>query len=186
MVVVHHDALLPAAAGNLAGVAIASLDWPTLSEATVGPGGERMPTLDAVLAAAGPQIAVYVEVKADGIEPLVAGCLARHADRRIAVHSFDHRISRRVSALSLGTPVGILTDSYLVDAPHALAAASARDFWPHREMVDQALVDAIHSAGGRVIVWTVNAPDDARRLRDLGVDGLCSDVVDEIRDALRA
>ena len=51
-------------------------------------------------------------------------------------------------------------------------------------MVDAALVDAIHASGGRVIVWTVNSPADARRLRDLGVDGLCSDVVDEIRLAL--
>ncbi len=143
-----------------------------------------MPTLDAVLDAAGSATTVYIEVKAQGIEALVAACLARHPDRRAAVHCFDHRIARRVRELSPRTPVGILTDSYLIDAPYALAGASARDFWPHREMVDRPLVDAIHAAGGRVIVWTVNAPDDARRLRDFGVDGLCSDVVDDIRRAL--
>jgi glycerophosphoryl diester phosphodiesterase len=47
-------------------------------------------------------------------------------------------------------------------------------------------VDAIHDAGGRVIVWTVNDPADARRLAALGVDGLCSDVPGELRAALAA
>ena len=186
VVVVHHDPVLPASAGALAGAAIASLDWPTLAQATVGAAGERIPTLDAVLEAAGPAITVYIEVKARGIERAVSECLARHTDRTLAVHSFDHRIARTVHELSRETPVGILTDSYLIDAAHALSAAGARDFWPHRDMVDAALVDAIHAAGGRVIVWTVNLPDDARRLRDLGVDGLCSDVVDEVRQALLA
>jgi glycerophosphoryl diester phosphodiesterase len=81
-------------------------------------------------------------------------------------------------------PVGILTDSYLVDPVHALRAAGARDYWPHRLMVDAALVAAIHDAGGRVIVWTVNDPADARRLAALGVDGLCSDVPGDLRTAL--
>ncbi len=183
IVVVHHDPVLPNSAGTLAGVAIASLDWSALAVATIGDSGERIPTLDAVLEAAGSATAVYVEVKARAIEPIVAVCLARHPDRRAAVHSFDHRVARTIHAL-VGVPAGVLTDSYLIDAVHALRAADARDFWPHREMVDQALVDAVHAAGGRIIVWTVNDAADARRLRDMGVDGLCSDVIDELRIAL--
>lgn len=185
VVVVHHDPVLPSWAGSLAGQAIATLDWSTLAAATVGPAGEPMPSLDAVLDAAGAEITVYVEVKARGIDAPVSECLARHPDCRAAVHSFDHRIAKSIHALSARS-TGILTDSYLIDAAHALRAADARDFWPHREMVDQALVDAIHAAGGRVIVWTVNDVSDARRLWHLGVDGLCSDVVDELRDALTA
>lgn len=155
-----------------------------MAKATVGPSGERMPTLDAVLAAATPTTTVYVEIKARGIEALVLESLRRSPDTLSAVHSFDHRIAQRIHEAATMVPVGILTDSYLVDAPHALAAAGARDYWSHREMVDQALVDAIHSVGGRVIVWTVNDAADARRLAALGVDGLCSDVIDDLRAAL--
>jgi glycerophosphoryl diester phosphodiesterase len=183
VVVVHHDAELPPQAGALAGRRLADMDWDELRRATVGAAGETIPTLDDVLDAAN-GITVYVEVKAPGIEDFVQACLSRHTVAPCAVHSFDHRVAlsmhRRVPAL----PVGILTDSYLIDPAHALRSAGARDYWPHRSLVDQALVDAIHAVSGRVIVWTVNDPRDARRLAALGVDGLCTDVVDELRAAL--
>jgi glycerophosphoryl diester phosphodiesterase len=185
VVVVHHDPVLPAASGALAGAAIASLDWQALQEATVGAAGEHIPTLDAVLQAAGATTQVYVEVKARGIETQVQACLARHPDVRTAVHSFDHRIAHRIGTAGGEVPVGILLDSYLMDPVHALRAAGARDLWPHREMVDAALVDAVHAVGARVIVWTVNDPAMARQLAAIGVDGLCSDVVDELRVALQ-
>jgi glycerophosphoryl diester phosphodiesterase len=79
----------------------------------------------------------------------------------------------------------VLVESYLVDPVHALRAADARDWWPHRLMVDAALVDAIHGAGGRVIVWTVNDAEEARALAALGVDGICTDVPDLLRTVLR-
>jgi glycerophosphoryl diester phosphodiesterase len=184
VVVVHHDAELPSAAGALAGQRIVEMDWPVLRGATVGLAGETVPTLDEVLAAADEGITVYVEVKAPGIEPAVLACLARHPRTQAAVHSFDHRIARTVQRAAPEVAVGILTDAYLIDPVHALRAAGARDYWPHRALVDRPLVDAIHEAGGRVIVWTVNDPADARRLAGLGVDALCSDVVDTLRHAL--
>lgn len=184
VVVVHHDPVLPAAAGGLAGATIAEREWGELSAAVVGGAGEHMPSLDEVLSAAAPPITVYVEVKARGIEQAVLACLARHPTVRTAVHSFDHRVARRIHDADPQVPVGILVDSYLLDAPHALRSAAARDYWPHREMVDAALVGSIHDAGGRVIVWTVNDPAQARALARVGVDALCTDVVDELRASL--
>jgi len=186
VIVVHHDPILPAAAGRSAGAALAAMDWTTLQNVSVGLHGERIPSLDQVLDAAGATTTVYVEVKARGIEGAVLDCLARHRSTPVAVHSFDHRVAQRIHAADPSVPVGILSDSYLVDTAHAIRSAGARDFWPHRDMVDRALVDAVHEAGGRVIVWTVNDPAQARALATLGVDGLCTDVVDEISSALKA
>ena len=184
VVVVHHDPVLPAAAGALAGAAIADRDWCDLTDVSVGAAGERMPSLDEVLRNAAPTIRVHVEVKARGIESAVLHCLARHPGVLTAVHSFDHRVARRIHDANPQVPVGILVDSYLLDAPHALRGAGARDYWPHREMVDEALVTSIHDAGGRVIVWTVNDTTQAAALARIGVDALCSDVVDELRTSL--
>ncbi|MES3033008.1 MAG: glycerophosphodiester phosphodiesterase [Gemmatimonadota bacterium] len=184
VVVVHHDPVLPAAAGILAGAEIAELDWSELRDVAVGADGARIPTLDAVLDAAGSRTAVYVEVKASHIDVQVLRCLARHPDVVVAVHGFDHRVARRMVDAAPGLAVGILTDAYLLDPVHALHGAGARDYWPHRESVDRGLVDAIHAAGGRVVVWTVNDPTQARWLAEIGVDALCTDVVDELRAAL--
>ncbi len=180
---VHHDPVLPAVAGSLAGARIAELDWSRLAEATVGAAGERIPSLDDVLEAAGDRTTVYVEVKARGIEAAVEACLLRHRTTPTAVHSFDHRIALAIGHAVPTIPVGVLTDSYLIDAVHSMKAAGARDFWPHKEMVDRPLVEAIHAVGGRVIVWTVNDVAQARWLADIGVDALCTDVVDELRAA---
>jgi glycerophosphoryl diester phosphodiesterase len=64
-----------------------------------------------------------------------------------------------------------------------MQAAGARDLWQHWTVVDAALVDAVHAAGGRVVVWTVNDVDAARDLAALGVDGICTDVPGALRPA---
>lgn len=184
-VVVHHDPLLGAGAGALAGAAIAALDATTLLAQPLGDDGAHVPALDDVLRLCAGRATVYVEAKARGIEAAILAVLARHPATRAAVHAFDHRVARHVGAHAPTVPTGILVDSYLVDPAHALRSAGARDYWPHRLMVDAALVQAIHGAGGRVVVWTVNDPREAAALAAIGVDGICTDVPDEVGPALR-
>jgi len=45
----------------------------------------------------------------------------------------------------------------------------------HQALVDPELVRRIKGTGKKVIVWTVNAPDEMRRFAELGVDGIISD-----------
>jgi glycerophosphoryl diester phosphodiesterase len=46
---------------------------------------------------------------------------------------------------------------------------------PFTEDVTQKLVADAHARGRRIHAWTVNAPDEMRRLKSLGVDGIFSD-----------
>lgn len=177
--VVHHDAVL--GAGPLAAVPIARLTREELRTAELAP-GVGVPTLAEVRELAAGRATLYVEVKAPDAERAVTQALAGLGDAA-PVHSFDHRVSRRVRALAPGTPVGILSTSYLVDTVAAMRAAEARDLWQHWTMVDAPLVDAVHAADGRVVVWTVNDVDAARALAALGVDGLCTDVPGAMRSA---
>ncbi|MGV8871540.1 MAG: glycerophosphodiester phosphodiesterase family protein [Rhodococcus sp. (in: high G+C Gram-positive bacteria)] len=50
--------------------------------------------------------------------------------------------------------------------------------------VTQAMVDAAHERGIRVIPWTVDDPDTMRALMDLGVDGLITDYPDRVRTVM--
>jgi len=169
VVVVHHDPVL-------GGRSIGIMDSTDVATFELSP-GVSVPTLADVLRAVAPRATVYVEVKAPGIESLVADVLRAvpQASGKLAVHSFDHRIVRKFGGLAPEVPTGILLVGYPIDAPSLLKAANARDLWQQCEFIDAALVDSIHAADGRVIAWTSNEAADWTRLRDLGVDGICTD-----------
>lgn len=177
VIVVHHDAVLPAASTSpLAARAISTTDSLELAGFELSP-GIGIPSLEDVLRAVTPRAIVYIEIKARGIEALVAATLAElpGAAGKCAVHSFDHRVVRTFGSLAPGVPTGILQVGYPVDSTSLLAAAHARDLWQEREFIDADLVSSVHAADGRVIAWTCNERTDWERLRALGVDGICTD-----------
>jgi glycerophosphoryl diester phosphodiesterase len=182
---VHHD-FIPHAESRVAmlrGRPIAELTAAEL--ATFRVAGEPIPTLPAVLDAIGSRATVYVEIKGRDIETAVIAAIASvPSAERVAVHSFDHRAVLRARVRQPSLSSGILSASYLIDPQSALRAANARDYWQEGSMVDEALVDAIHAGKGRVIAWTVNDPGHARRLAAMGVDGICTDVLQIIGPAL--
>ena len=187
VVVVHHDPAIrlgrqedPAALV----VSICDERFDELRELRVK--GEPIPTLDDVLRQVAGRATVYIEVKGHGIEEAVVASIRRSAaPERCAVHSFDHTVARRVHELAPEVPTGILLASYLVDPAHALKSAGARDYWQHWELVDDALADAVHEAGGRLIAWTPWDSHDLIQLADDGVDGLCVDAPDRALEIFR-
>ena len=176
VVVVHHDANLPPSTTPLSGRAIAAVGAADLATFELTP-GVGIPTLEEILLALAPRAKVYIEIKASGIEAVVAAVLARvpSAATSCAVHSFDHRIVQHFGRIAPTIPTGILLVGYPVDAAAVLTAAAARDLWQSCEFVDADLVASIHRARGRVIAWTCNDPAEWNRLREIGVDGICTD-----------
>ena len=185
VVVVHHDAVPHAVPSRpeLGGRRISHLEHAELERFTVGE-DERIPTLDEVLAAVDGRATVYVEIKARHIEQAVIDCV-RRSETSCAIHCFDHRVVRRVKELAPELPAGVLVAAYLLDPGRTLRETGARDYWLEWTFIDEELVRRVHEADGRVIAWTVNGPAEAAAFAALGVDGLCSDVVPEIRAAVQ-
>jgi glycerophosphoryl diester phosphodiesterase len=128
---------------------------------------------------------VFIELKGAGIEREVVDVIrASIAPARCAVHSFDHAQVARARALAPEIRGGILFDRPVADPAAAMRASDALDVWPSREHVSEELVRAVHDAGGRVIPWTVNDASQAVALAALGVDGLCTDFLPDLRAAL--
>lgn len=78
----------------------------------------------------------------------------------------------------------MLEASYHLDPLAAMQSVAARDLWQEKELIDEALVRAVQSAGGRVIAWTVDAPNDIERLAALGIDGICTNDIATARRVL--
>lgn len=174
VVVIHHDPVTNARPGDTGPQALIA-ETTLASLPAIGGSTERIPTLEALLAGVPEHAIVYVEVKAPEIEEHVVAVI-RASRARCAVHSFDHRVARRVHVIAPDIPVGILQTSYPIDPIRPMRDAGARDLWQHWELIDQPLIDAVHEDGRRIIAWTVNDADVARRLISWQVDGLCTDV----------
>jgi glycerophosphoryl diester phosphodiesterase len=146
-----------------------------------------VPTLADVLDAIDGRADVFVELKGRGVERETIDVIrSSPAPSRCAVHSFDHGSVRRARTLAPELHGGILLDRAVPDVVAAMRAADAVDVWPHEPLIDAALVRAVQKAGGRVLAWTVNDPARASALAALGVDGLCTDTLAAVRQALPA
>jgi glycerophosphoryl diester phosphodiesterase len=180
-IVVHHDAELPGVGP------IAQLTTDEARQVRIR-NGETLPLLQEVLELIGDHD-VWVEVKSlagHHDQALLAVLDAGPAPHRYAVHSFDHRIVRRLGEARPTLPRGILLSAYLNDTVAALRAVGAATLWQEWQLVDEALVKAVHAAGCRIHAWTVNEVGDLEQLARLGVDGLCGNYPDRIRVALAA
>jgi glycerophosphoryl diester phosphodiesterase len=185
VVIVHHD-FVPRADTTIPALRERPIAELTAEElATFRVSGEPIPALGDVLEAIARRATVYVEIKGRGIERLVIATIARAAPAgRVPVHSFDHRTVVRAREIEPRIASGILLVSYLIEPAQTLQAAGARDYWQEWSMIDEELVQSVHGAQGRVIAWTVNEPEVARRLASMGVDGICTDVLQIIGPAL--
>lgn len=178
MVFVHHDFTFATDAGG-AQSSFSATPSSEIKKARLQ-GDNPIPTLDEVIEAVGDRVGLFIEIKPAGIETDVVRCLRRHAERiqNFAVHSFDHRVVKRMLELLPSIRTGILQVGYPIDSRAAMRAAGASDLWQHVDFVDSSLVADVHASGGRVIAWTANSESQWSTLSDLGVDGICTDHVD--------
>lgn len=153
--------------------------------------GVAIPTLDEVFEAVGSRLFINVEIKSesettDGVEQVVADCIARHAMiERVIVSSFNPYALRRFYQIMPQVPIGFLhmpdvEDTVLAvmrDVPH-----QARH--PYQAAIDAGYVAAVKGQGYYINTWTVNDPERAVALRQMGVDMVITDKPDTILAAL--
>jgi glycerophosphoryl diester phosphodiesterase len=180
-IVVHHDPEVPGF-GPIALLSLVEARQVRLRN------GETLPLLSEILCLL-QDLDVWVEVKS--LPPAQESALFEVLDAgpcppRYAVHSFDHRIVRRLGESRPELRRGILLSAYLDDPVSAMRAVGATTLWQEWQQVDQELVNRVHDMGGTLIAWTVNEIGDLARLARLGVDGLCGNYPDRARVALSA
>jgi glycerophosphoryl diester phosphodiesterase len=147
--------------------------------------GERVPTLDEVLRFARERdIIFYLELKADstwGVEHAVVAALRDTGEAaRVVILSFDPATLLSVNRLDQTMMTGYLCEIPSNDLVERSVRAGARQIAPRGDLVTPALVKRAHEAGLQVVAWTINEPDQMRRLIEAGVDGIMSDYPDRL------
>lgn len=191
-VVLFHDADLSRVTGDPR--RIAEVDVSELETLMAGRGG--LITLAQALDAF-PTVRFNLDVKARDAATAVGTIIAPFA-HRVLVTSFSDGRRRAALAAAAAAGRGILpaTSAGTATIAQLLAALSMRSGRlvaralrgidalqvPERQgrlrVVTRRFIAAAHRNGVEVHVWTVNAPDDMRRLVEMGVDGIVTDRAD--------
>lgn len=162
--------------------------------------GVRVPRLAELLAEL-PDVPLNIEIKCEGagIIDAVVG-MARAARARVVLAAEHDVIMRAIRAAAPDLPtscatgevaafIGALQSGTSPTLPEGAVALQIPPTFGDVTLVDAASVAAAHALRAEVHVWTVNDPDEARRLLALGCDGIISDVPHVMRtvvDAARA
>jgi glycerophosphoryl diester phosphodiesterase len=167
--------------------------------------GERMPTLDDVVATAPNGKSLFVEIKC-GVEIIPALHSLSLRERagvranRLILISLNLNTITAIKRASPELPAywvvdfrrdeaGEAASGWTPDPNEALSAAVAAglDGLDLRAdgPLDAAYVSAIHAAELRTCVWTVDSPAHARRLRDIGIQAVTTNRPGWLREQLK-
>jgi len=135
--------------------------------------GERVPTLEEVLALARGRLLVDIELKVAGVEAQVVEQVARAEMTADAlVTSFLEEPLTRVKSAGSGPAVGLLQQWA---EPERAVALGVDVYLVHVRALSAQVVRTVRAQGLGIIPWTVRSEDDARAALELGVDGLIAD-----------
>lgn len=185
LVVFHDDdvARMTSGQGKVTDLTLAQLKQLTIT------GGQTIPTLDEVLEQFGRQLLYNIEVKDfgwrdKGTETAVINTIRAHRlEKQILISSFNPLALRRLrAALPLDIPLALIRGGGWLSYGYLLADGAADH--PHYSLVDNTYMAWAKKRGYLVNVWTVDAPEEARRLMALGVNGLITNKPGFIRQQL--
>ncbi len=134
----------------------------------------NLPRLEDVLKRYCQRAFLDIELKVPGLESKVLNWLREYRlEADYVVSSFVPEVLMELKTRSANVQAGVLCDK-----PKQLAGW--REFpieyvIPHYSLVTRKLVQEVHSAGRKLLTWTVNDRKVMLRLADWGVDGIISD-----------
>jgi glycerophosphoryl diester phosphodiesterase len=143
-----------------------------------------LPTLEDVLRQFADRAFLDIELKVAGIERRLRAELAKFPPQKgYVVSSFLPDVLMAIHDLDPAIPLGFLCDSQ--DQLRGWRETPAKWVIPQFKLTDRELVELVHAAGKRIIVWTVNRAEHMREFAEWGADAIISDETELLSRALR-
>jgi glycerophosphoryl diester phosphodiesterase len=117
---------------------------------------------------------MILEVKRSKWEETLLEHVTSWADSVLA--SFDHSLIASLRDRGAQVPLGITFHGYLVDVAEYAERVGATWCFPNYKFADEPMVATLHARGIRVVPWTANRRPEWERLRELGCDGVITDL----------
>ena len=139
---------------------------------------EKIPTLEEALDFLDKKVMVFIELKEAGIEEQVLSLVERKGLRKNAVIvSFLEDALTKVREIDADIETGLI---YAAHRNPVKAALELKAQWllAFYRFTHTANVQKAHENGLKVLVWTVNTPEEAAEMAKKGVDGIASDKPD--------
>ena len=153
--------------------------------------GEKIPTLDEVFELVSNRAAINIELKGPDTAPPVVSFIQERCQRepdfaRLLVSSFNHHEIAHVKRLDHRIPTGALIAGIPIRYAAFAQELGAYSVNPSIDFLTAEFLADAHRRGLKVFVYTVNHPEDIRRMDALGVDGLFTNYPDRVLSYLQS
>jgi glycerophosphoryl diester phosphodiesterase len=140
--------------------------------------GEKIPTLKEALDLLGKKVKIVIELKETGIEEKVLLAVRENGlQKNVVIASFIEEALRKVRDLDKEVETGLIYVKHKNPVKNALEL-EASYLLPLYRFTHTANVKKAHDNGLKVIVWTINKPEEVAEYAKKGVDGIASDKPD--------
>lgn len=147
---------------------------------------QYIPTLTEVLNLIDQRCDVNIELKsyetADKVVDLIEKFIAeKHWNyRQFVVSSFDWTALQQVALLNWEIRIGVLTETNLDLALAFAKFIQAKSIHPYHHLLTAENTAQLQEKGFEVFPWTVNEPEDIKKIKSFNVNGIISDFPDRI------
>ena len=152
---------------------IAEWTYDDFRKESLNSGKGEVSTLQQVIEAFGNSAFLNIELKVEGLEEQTLEAVKSLPHDRFVISSFQSEVICRIRELDPEVPVGFIFNT--VDGLRSWPILPGPYVIPNCDLVTPAVVESVHAADRKIMVWTVNRPAEMKRLAEWGVDGLISD-----------
>lgn len=144
-----------------------------------------LPVLEGVLRQFAHRAFLDIELKVAGLEAQTIAELRKHPPQKeYVVSSFLPEVLTAIYDLDPAIPLGFLCER--ATDLRGWRETAAQWVIPRFDLADRELVEQVHTAGKRIMVWTVNRAERMRECAASGADAIISDETDRLASILRA
>src|SRR5271169_922659 len=144
-----------------------------------------LPTLEDVLRQFADRAFLDMELKVAGLEAQTLTDLRKHPpQKRFVISSFLPEVLTAIHALDPAVPLGFLCETGVQLCGWRETAAE----WviPRFDLADRELIELVHAAGKKIMIWTVNRAERMREFAEWGVDAIISDETERLVETVRS